>query len=222
MELIRNGGFETGTLLPGWRQTPGSATLDGGVTDRVNHSGGYSLELRAMDFVEQSYVGSLNFATGPLSLYAKAASRTSAGPFFVKLYYSDGTEEVPFFGSLTTSWQNLSYPVDGEKNLRRIQFGTGEGGSIYIDDVSLQGRRIPLMRLSIGDWWVGAGAAAPSRPAAAPGLFEEMIDGYGSFDERLAELEARVGSLLANESRLAVGRPPGRAFRPAHRREAAT
>jgi hypothetical protein len=81
MQLIRNGGFETGALLPGWRQTPGSATLDGGVTDRVSHAGSYSLELRAMDFVEQSYVGSLNFATGPLELFARAASRSSAGPF---------------------------------------------------------------------------------------------------------------------------------------------
>lgn len=195
MELIRNGGFETGTLRPGWRQTPGSAALDGGVTDRVNHSGSYSLELRAMDFVEQYYVGSLNFATGPLSFFARAASRTSAGPFYVKLVYSDGTEETPFFGSLTTTWQNLSFPVDGDKNLRRIQFGTGEGGSIYVDDVSLQGRRIPLMMLS-HETLIGAAGATP-RSAAPAQWIEEVIEACGAIDERLAELETRVGPLLA-------------------------
>ena len=200
MELIRNGNFETGVLLPGWRQTPGSATLDGGVTDSVSHGGTYSLELRGMDFVEQYYSGSLNFATGPLTFYAKVVSEIEAGPFSVRIVYSDGTEEVPFFGSLTTSWQYFSFPVDGEKNLRRIQFGTGEGGSIYIDDVSLQGKWIPLMQASL--WWWLANANEPPRAqfgGSAFGAIEEMMQAYGSIDARLAELEARVAPLLAKQ-----------------------
>jgi hypothetical protein len=51
-----------------------------------------------------------------------------------------------------------------------------------------------------GDWWVGGDAAAPARSAAAPGIFEETMERYETLDERLAELEARVGPLLAKKS----------------------
>jgi len=146
VQLIRNGGFETGTLLPGWRQTPGSAAFDGSVTDTTSASGSYCLELRSMDFVEQTFTAVVARATGPLTFRIKAASALTAGPFFVRVEYTDGTAEVPFLGSARTRWTAKSFSVDGVKRLKRIQFGTGETGPLYVDDVSLVGSCTPLVR----------------------------------------------------------------------------
>jgi len=154
VQLIRNGGFESGTLLPGWRQTPGSAVFDGGVTDATSASGSYCLELRSMDFVEQTFTTVVARATGPLTFRIRTASALTAGPVFVRVEYTDGTAEVPFLGSVTTRWAAKSFDVDGVKRLKRIQFGTGETGAIYVDDVSLVGSRTLLVR-------------APSRPSAS-------------------------------------------------------
>jgi hypothetical protein len=147
VQLIRNGGFESGALLPGWRQTPGSAALDGGVTDAVRASGSYSLELRSMDFVEQMFTTVRAYATGPLTFRVKTASALTAGPFFVRIEYTDGSANVPFLGSVPTRWTAKSFSVDGAKRLKRIQFGTGETGSVYVDDVSLVGSRTLLVGL---------------------------------------------------------------------------
>jgi hypothetical protein len=141
IQLISNGGFETGRLTPGWRQVPGSATFDGAVTDTTPHRGTYSLRLGAMDFIEQSFVGLAARATGALSFYAKAASALEAGPFFVRIEYADGTKETPFYGSLTDRWQLMRYPVDPAKTLKKIVFGTGESGDVYVDDVSMVGSK---------------------------------------------------------------------------------
>ena len=146
VQLIQNGGFESGTLRPGWRQTPGSAALYGCVTDAVRSSGSYCLELRGMDFVEQTFTAVVARATGPLTFRIKAASALAAGPFFVRIEYTDGTADVPFLGSVTTRWTSKSFTVDGVKRLKRIQFGTGETDSVYVDDVSLVGSRTLLVR----------------------------------------------------------------------------
>lgn len=145
VQLIRNGGFESGALLPGWRQTPGSAAFDGGVTDAARASGSYSLELRSMDFVEQTFTTVLAYATGPLTFRIRNAAAAVAGPFFVRIEYTNGTADVPFLGSVTTRWTTKSFTVDGVKRLKRIQFGTGETGSVYVDDVSLEGSRTLLV-----------------------------------------------------------------------------
>src|SRR5690348_17591179 len=91
IQLIPNRGFESGHLSPGWRQTPGSAPLDGGVTDTTSHAGSYCLMLRSMDFVEHSFAGMIAKATGDLSFKPKAASEIGAGPFSVRIEYTDGT-----------------------------------------------------------------------------------------------------------------------------------
>ena len=151
MNVIRNAGFESGGLSSGWRQTPGSATLDGGVTDATSHSGGYCLELRAIDFVEQAFF--IAQATGNLSFYARVESTVSAGPFYVRIEYMDGSEHMHFVRP-STRWDEYTYWVDDSKRLSRIQFGTGETGSIYIDDAYLDGSRRDLYIPEFRDPWL--------------------------------------------------------------------
>jgi hypothetical protein len=136
MNIITNGGFESGMLSPGWRQTPGSATLDGGVTDTTSHTGNYCLELGALDFVEQTFF--IARATGDLTFRAKAASAANPGPFYVRIEYRDGSESLNFL-TLSMNWEEFSYSVDNSKLLSRIQFGTGEREVVYIDNVYLDG-----------------------------------------------------------------------------------
>ena len=98
-----------------------------------------------MDFVEQTFTTVLAHATGPLTFRVRTASALTAGPFFVRIEYTNGTADVPFLGSVTTRWAAKSFSVDGVKRLKRIQFGTGETGSVYVDDVSLVGTRTLLV-----------------------------------------------------------------------------
>ncbi len=145
VQIIVNGGFETGTLRPGWRKTPGSAQLDGGVTEVMSHSGIHCLELRAMDFVEQSFAGVVARASGPLIFWARAASVFEVGPFHVNVSYHDGTSDPGFPVTPTDRWQKFSIRVDTTRRLKRIQFAVGESGSLFVDDVSLSGsRKLPL------------------------------------------------------------------------------
>lgn len=141
IQLISNRGFESGHLAPGWRQTPGSAALEGGVTDTVCHAGTYSLMLRSMDFVEQPFLSTICRATGELTFYAKAASDIGAGPFSVRIEYADGSVDTPLIGALTTHWTQKRVAVNKTKQLRKVVFGTGETDAVYIDDVSLVGSR---------------------------------------------------------------------------------
>ena len=140
-QLIGNGGFESGDMGPAWRQVPGSDVLDGGVTDATSHQGDFSLRLGSVDFVEQTFVPSVCRATGDLTFYAKLGSALDAGPFFVRVDYRDGSSGTLFMGVLSTDWTLKRVPVDRSKVLSKIVFGTGETGSVYVDDVSLVGSR---------------------------------------------------------------------------------
>jgi hypothetical protein len=80
-----------------------------------------------------------------LTFQVKTASALEAGPFYARIEYTDGTADVPFLGSVTTRWKAKSFAVDGAKRLKRIQFGTGETGPVYVDDVSLVGSWTPLI-----------------------------------------------------------------------------
>lgn len=140
VQIIVNGGFETGALRP-WRKTPGTPPLGGGIVDAVSRSGSYSLELQAMNYVEQSFAGVIAHATGPLTFWTKAASALMVGPFFVNVSYHDGTVAPGVLVSPDDRWKKITVPVEKSKRLQRIQFAVGESGSIYIDDVSLVGSR---------------------------------------------------------------------------------
>jgi hypothetical protein len=65
----------------------------------------------------------------------------------VRIEYTDGSASVPFLGSVPTRWTAKSFSVDGARRLERIQFGKGETGSVYVDDVSLVGSRTLLVGL---------------------------------------------------------------------------
>lgn len=166
VQVIINGGFETGALRPGWRKTPGSASLEGGVTDTMSHTGSCCLELRAMDYVEQSFSGVTASASGPLTFWTKAASVIEVGPFYVNVTYHDGTSEPGVLVSPTDRWRKISVPVVKGRRLKRIQFALGESGSIYVDDVSLAGsRRVALPAVATAS--TVKRAAAERRPKRA-------------------------------------------------------
>lgn len=222
MNIIKNAGFESGRLSSGWRQTPGSATLDGGVTDATSHSGDYCLELRAIDFVEQAFF--IAQATGNLSFYAKVESVVTAGPFYVRIEYMDGSENTHFVRP-STRWDEFSYWVDDSKRLSRIQFGTGETGSVYIDDVYLDGSRrdpfIPEFRdprlddlLGFPFHWPFPWRGHPFYPRwfmSPPEMMEEQaMFEYGSvMEDRLAQLETQLTELTAMLSKRDTGPRPG-------------
>jgi hypothetical protein len=197
VQLIRNGGFETGSLVPGWRQTPGSAAFDGSVTDARHHSGSYCLELRAMDFVEQTFPFVIAHATGPLTFWVKAESATEPGPFFVRVEYTDGTEETPLLGSVSTRWELTSLTVDTTKRLKKIVFGTGESGSILVDDVSLMGTRRMLMGIELH--------RPPASRASAPAGADDLVEQVSALNERLHDIEDMLAALLARDHRPRTG-----------------
>ncbi len=146
VNIIKNGGFESGSLAPGWRQTPGSAQFDGGVVAGQGYGGNYSLVMRGMDFVEQ--VLPFARADGDLMFYAKSESEIYAGPFYVRVVYLDGSETLEFI-SLSQNWKHYKIPVSKSKLISKIQFGTGETGAVYIDIVTLMGRRPDMSRYYI-------------------------------------------------------------------------
>ncbi len=143
VNIVKNGGFESGKLAPGWIQTPGSAKLDAEVVSDEKYSGNYSLKMGSMDFIEQNFFPTK--AKGNLSFRAKVQSAVTAGPFYVRIVYRDNTETVHFV-SLSEEWELYKVPVNSSKFLAKIQFGTGETGPLYIDDVTLDGTKNRLRR----------------------------------------------------------------------------
>ena len=200
MSIIVNGGFESGTLSPGWQQTPGSAVLDGGVTNATSCSGDYCLELKSMDFVEQ--VLFLKKGTSELSFQTKVETLISAGPCYLTVVYADGTETTN--GPLPSSikWQKVSYPVDPCKCISKIRFGTGETVSRYIDDVYLEGEFcLSAVRRDMPDWMRDYFLSRMMEWGSLDGSFslrgnKEYIM---ALEDRLVYLENQMASLLSKQ-----------------------
>lgn len=137
-QMIINGGFESGALEPGWRQVPGSAQLDGGVTTIQAHSGSYSLELRGYDFVEQRYSGVR--ATGDLTFWLLRPSSLIKGDLFLTAEYSDASyDSMALTSYASDSWTEVSVAINHSKCLIGIRFNTVNAEAYFIDDISLQG-----------------------------------------------------------------------------------
>ncbi len=143
MELITNGGFESGTLSPGWSAGP---PFEGTVTDEMHRNGRYCLKMQSLDAVQQTFWCA--FATGSLRFWARTEGL--AGGFLVRIEYDDDSEFRTAVSTFveTRSWREIVVPVDHSKYLRKIQFLTSETVPIYIDDVSLDGVCFPRLPLS--------------------------------------------------------------------------
>jgi len=140
-DVIINSGFETGDLT-GW--TPFGPAFDGGVTSEETHSGTYSLQLGAVDFVEQTYSSAIS-PTSDLTFWAKTEG--FAGAANVMVEYSDGTSESLLYGgaALSSEWTQFTVPIDQTKQVSRIEFSAWETAPIYIDDVSLCGQLTAML-----------------------------------------------------------------------------
>lgn len=201
LNIIRNGRFESGALSPGWRQTPGSATLDGGVTNTTSYSGRSCLELRGLDFVEQVF--SFAKATGDLTLYAKVESEVRSGPIYLRIEYFGGEENVHFLRP-SESWTEFTFEVDHSLYLRKIQFATGETGPVYFDNVSLRGSRANpyaiyrhwLERSSPSFPWVPR-PFYQEFPALPGGMMGEemMFENLMAMEDRLTKIEDQLTKL---------------------------
>ena len=200
MSIIVNGGFESGALSPGWRQTPGSAVLDGGVTNATSYSGDYCLELKGMDFVEQ--VLFFKKGTSDLSFQTKIDNIIGGGPSYVTIVYADGTATTHGPIPSSTKWQKVNYPVDTDKCISIIRFSAGETAPRYIDDVSLEGERcffsirkeIPdFLRELILSWEKSMGYGHLS--------LKEEKEYIMALEDRLFYLEKQLTSLLSKESK---------------------
>jgi len=135
-ELIVNGGFETGDLTD-WDFAYFDPTS--GVTNERAHSGTYSLRLKSVDWVWQTFSPAVS-TTGDLTLWAERNPSMTAA-FEVKITYSDGSDWLSgFINPGVDMWGQYTFPVDNTKQVTEIMIITYEqDGSLYVDDVSLSG-----------------------------------------------------------------------------------
>lgn len=163
MELIQNGGFETGKLDEGWRQLPGSAVLDGGVTDKKSHSGTYSLLLGPYDFVEYSFQPKAwpwpyQYAS-KLSFFALKGSQAPGGLLSIRIEYSWGKMETLECDPIEEEWKGFEYSLDEKERILGVTFMSrsvsADGpAEFYVDDVSLQGSESSTEGYKLALWWV--------------------------------------------------------------------
>lgn len=204
MNIIRNGGFESGTLRPGWRQTPGTAPLDGGVTDAVDCIGNYCLELRGADFVEQTFF--MASTTGDLTFRARVEDEATTGPVSVRIEYLDGSISPHLLTQdLSDSWKEFRFPVNDSEYLSKIEFGAGETTAVYIDDVYLEGVRIypasieePLYQRNVALRRVLYPYDSPWFMMQLDTLEKQMQFKYNStIEDRLMQIETQLAKLTS-------------------------
>jgi hypothetical protein len=133
--LMVNGGFETGDFT-GWNPHA-SPVFDGSITNTDAHSGTYSLQMGAVDWIDQSF--SSVTTTGDLTYWAKGTGLS--GPFNVRADYSDGTFSDATTGgaSVPTDWTMFTFSIDNTLLLTKITISTWETLPILFDDFSLEG-----------------------------------------------------------------------------------
>ena len=138
-QLIVNSGFETGDFT-GWNPHV-SPTFDGSITSTDAHSGTYSLEMGAVDWIDQSF--SSVATTGDLSFWVKGTGLS--GPSNVNVLYSDTTSDDFLIGGAAisnTEWTQFTMGIDNTKLLDMITVSVWESTPILFDDFSLEGRDV--------------------------------------------------------------------------------
>lgn len=163
VELILNGGFETGKLDEGWRQLPGSAVLDGEVTDKKSHSGKYSLLLGPYDFVEYSFEprtwpSPYKYAS-KLSFYALKGKEAPGGQLSIRIEYGWGIKKILECDPVEEEWTRFDYSLTETERIVGLTFisrSISEDGpaEFYVDDVSVQGSESSTENLNVFLWWV--------------------------------------------------------------------
>ena len=134
--FIWNGGFELGALTY-WSTT---GTFDGGVTSAEAHTGGYSLEMGSMDFVQQSLTTKRSGPGRRLEFWAKASEPILTGPAYATVSYADGTSTSRMFGGTSLAsgdWTHFQMVLHRRKDVVEVEFSVGESSPIYVDDVVL-------------------------------------------------------------------------------------
>jgi hypothetical protein len=65
----------------------------------------------------------------------------------VRVDYEDGTySQGPRTPSTKYTWEQITYPVDNSKQVKKI--GVGSGAKMFMDDVSLKGPTTPIPEFS--------------------------------------------------------------------------
>lgn len=135
-ERIRNGGFESGALAPGW-QLAGAVPFDGGVTDSQAHSGTYSIELRQADFIEQLFAPA-TVTYGTLTLWLMSGTAFCQGEIVLSVEFADAPTRLLLLNPYCTpQWTEVSFEL-GSADVTKVYLGSLDE-RVFIDDVSLKG-----------------------------------------------------------------------------------
>ena len=137
-ELLVNGGFETGDLMP-WFQARdfcGGLCIDWAVTDTKAHSGTFSATVTGNIELRQNFTPTAGADITSVTFWAIAGFQFGAIDFF----YTDGSDEEFVYDASSTDWTlvDATADVDTGKTLSGFSVWGGDPNGVYFyDDLSI-------------------------------------------------------------------------------------